>query len=113
MFGCLLLTLKLAIVLVIVNTCIKLNNLKTKSSDSLKILNIIFSYVNIVDSRYIGLFMFIISNLLTGFVNLSIKTLYVNDIYAFIILTIYTAIVLFLSYLLYNYLNRKISKSNN
>ena len=48
------------------------------------------SFIRISDSKFIGLFIFLTSNLLTGLVNLSINTLRVSDQISFTILSIYS-----------------------
>ena len=64
----------------------------------------VFSFPHIVDSKFVGLVVFLISNLLTGIVNLSINTLYVANVSAFIIICIYNFVVYFLPYLGYYYI---------
>jgi hypothetical protein len=49
----------------------------------------VFSFVRVTDSRFIGLFVFLISNVLTGLVNLSINTLSTSDTVAVLVLLVY------------------------
>lgn len=51
--------------------------------------------------NYNGLFFFLLSNVLTGLVNMSICTLYVNQLPAILILIIYMAISIFFTFILY------------
>ncbi len=60
-----------------------------------------FSFVEIIDSQFIGLVVFLLSNVLTGAVNLSINTLKVNNLPAFGILSAYCFVSFAVPYLLY------------
>ncbi len=106
MTTCLFLTLSLSIILVIVNSCSKLNNMKKKTEKSQELsfqLDYIFSYIKIIDSKFVGLYIFLISNLLTGLVNLTIQTIYLNALNSFAIITIYMVIIISTSYFVYFY----------
>jgi hypothetical protein len=61
----------------------------------------ICSFVEIVDSKFIGLFVFLLCNVLTGLVNLSINTLNTKDNVAMIILNIYCLVSFGVPYLVY------------
>jgi uncharacterized membrane protein (DUF4010 family) len=71
----------------------------------------IFSFPFIVDSKFIGLIIFLLSNLLTGLVNLTVNTLAVDNLYSFFILNAYAFVAYFLPYLAYyhyyHYKNKK------
>ncbi len=63
----------------------------------------IFSFPYIVDSKFIGLIVFLLSNILTGLINLTTNTLVVSNVYSFLILNLYTFVAYFLPYLGYYY----------
>ena len=63
----------------------------------------VFSFPYIIDSKFIGLVVFLISNLLTGFVNLSMNTLYVSGFYSFLILCAYNFMAYFIPFMGYYY----------
>jgi hypothetical protein len=100
MTTCLFLTLSLAVILVIVNSCSRLNKL-IKKNELNQQLDFIFSFIKILDSKYIGLFVFLFSNVLTGIVNLSMQTIYMNDFSAFLIVSVYIMLVISTSYFFY------------
>ena len=52
-------------------------------------LSFIFSFAVISDTKFVGIFIFLLSNLFTGIVNLSINTLNISEQLAFLILSIY------------------------
>ncbi len=68
-------------------------------------LSRIFSFVAISDSKFIGLIIFLISNLLTGLINLSINTLKVSDLNAFLILASYSFASFLIPFLIYYQMN--------
>ena len=103
MITCLFLTLSLAVVLVIVKSCSKL----TKKKDLQLQLEHIFSHVKIIDAKFIGLYLFLSSNILTGLINLNVQTIYTSDLNAFLILTSYMAFLLSTSYFFYFYKKQK------
>ena len=79
-----------------------------ESEDTLELklktqLNHIFSFAVIGDTKFVGLFIFLLSNLFTGIVNLSINTLKISDPTAFIILSIYTFLCFLLPFLFHFY----------
>ena len=59
------------------------------------------SFVEIVDSKFIGLFVFLLSNVLTGLINLSINTLNVKDNVAMLILNAYCLVSFGIPYFSY------------
>jgi hypothetical protein len=63
-----------------------------------------FCFITISDSKFIGLFIFLTSNLLTGLVNLSINTLHVSNYISFSILSIYSFFSFFIPFIVYKYL---------
>ena len=63
----------------------------------------IFSFPYIVDSKFIGLIVFLLSNLLTGLINLTMDTLVVSNFYSFLILNAYAFVAYFFPYLAYYY----------
>lgn len=60
------------------------------STELISRLDALYSFARIVDSKFIGLFNFLFSNLFTGLVNLSINTLHVSDSIAFFIVSLYS-----------------------
>lgn len=81
--------------------------LKTKANKIKEIISKLsetFSFAEISDAKYIGLFIFLLSNVLTGCVNLSINTLRTNDLNAFIILCAYSFVSFALPFLVHYYL---------
>ena len=62
-----------------------------------------FSFHYIIDSKFIGLFVFLLSNVLTGVINLNIKTLYVETNFAFLILIFYNLVSYLIPFLFYYY----------
>lgn len=71
-----------------------------------KCINQIFSFISIIDSTNNGLIIFIVSNLLTGLVNLTINTLAISNLNAFLIIIFYSFCVFFVSHEFY-YRNMK------
>ncbi len=69
-------------------------------------LNFIFSFAVIGDTKFVGLFIFLLSNLLTGIVNLSINTLEISNPIAFMILSIYMFSCFLFPFLFYFYYYR-------
>ena len=70
-------------------------------------LRFIFSFAVIIDSKYVGLVTFLISNLLTGAVNLSVNTLEINSLVSILILFIYSFASFALPILFYYLINFK------
>ncbi|CAF0997656.1 unnamed protein product [Brachionus calyciflorus] len=66
-----------------------------------------FSFQKIADSKFAGLLIFLISNLLTGLVNITIRTLYTSDFLAVVILCVYTLITFIAPFILFEFLNLK------
>ncbi len=52
-------------------------------------LRLVFSFCVIIDSKYTGLITFLVSNILTGAINLSMNTLKTPDLIALLIILIY------------------------
>lgn len=65
------------------------------------LFNETFSFAKIIDSKFVGLIVFLISNLMTGIINLNIKTIYVSDIYALIIILFYIFLTFGSSFIFY------------
>ena len=93
-------TVLLAASLIIANISFQfVESCSTKSlslkSDKAKVLNLhyilenCFSFVEIVDSKFIGLFIFVLSNLLTGIVNVVLDTQSFDQIISGFMLSIY------------------------
>ena len=101
MTTCLFLTLSLSVILVIVNSCSRLNNKFRKKNELNQQLDLIFSFLKIIDAKYIGLYVFLFSNVLTGIVNLIMETIYMNDLSAFLIVSTYIMLVISTSYFFY------------
>lgn len=70
-------------------------------------LRLIFSFAVVIDSKYVGLVTFLVSNLLTGAVNLSINTLKINSMAALLILFVYSFASFALPNLFYYFVNFK------
>ena len=79
-----------------------LNAKDTKPKDVILRLRQIFSFAEIIDSKYIGLVNFLISNLLTGLVNLSINTIKISDLTSILILTGYCFASFSITFLVYD-----------
>jgi hypothetical protein len=62
-----------------------------------------FCFIRISDSKFIGLFIFLISNLLTGLVNLSINTLRVSNQISFLIIAVYSFFSFIIPFFVYKY----------
>jgi phosphatidylinositol glycan class W len=60
-----------------------------------------FSFQYIIDSKYIGLLVFLLSNVLTGVINLNMKTLYIENSLAFVILVVYNFVSYLIPFLFY------------
>ena len=101
MTTCLFLTLSLSVILVIVNSCSRLNNKLRKKNELNQQLDLIFSFLKIIDAKYIGLYVFLFSNVLTGIVNLIMETIYMNDLSAFLIVSTYIMLLISTSYFFY------------
>lgn len=72
-----------------------------------------FSFVEVVDSKMIGLFIFLISNVFTGLINLSFKTREMSDLFALIILglnSFISTLIPFIFYYFYFIKNKRINK---
>jgi hypothetical protein len=76
-----------------------------------KILQSAFGFSEIVDSKLIGLIIFLNSNILTGLVNLSINTRDVSPINSLLILILHAIISVFGGYSIYYYF--KFYRNNN
>ena len=94
-----LLTFFMISILLVLKLHIKQNGTKTK--EIIFKLSQAFSFVEISDSKYIGLVIFLISNLLTGFVNLSINTLRTSDLDSFLILSLYCLVSFMIPFFLH------------
>lgn len=102
-----MLTLIMIIVLFIFKLWQQINN------DNFELMiNQTFSFAKIIDSKFIGLILFIISNLMTGIINLNIKTIYTSNFFAMIILICYVFCSFIISYFFYNIFNMKPKKSD-
>jgi hypothetical protein len=75
-------------------------------------LDMVMSFVQIIDSRMIGLIVFGFANLFTGIVNISIETHKVNDLNSFLILTLYMVLTLAFSFQSFYELNVEKFKKN-
>lgn len=64
------------------------------------------TYANIFDSKWIGLFIFVFSNILTGVVNLTIKTREASDSLALLIMSVYIMVAYYSGYFLYKTINK-------
>jgi hypothetical protein len=70
-------------------------------------LDMVCSFIRIFDSRYNGLFMFMISNYLTFFINLILKDTHsYSEVSAVFIISFYSFLVTFFGFLFYKYLNK-------
>lgn len=70
-------------------------------------LRLIFSFAVVIDSKYTGLLLFLVSNLLTGAVNLSINTLNTPDMTALAIMFVYSFASFAIPTLFFYYFNFK------
>ncbi len=105
MYSTLLLTLQLCTVLFISVSCTRLNKLSKQTifPTWTSSTGFVFSFINILDSKFVGLFMFIVANILTGLINLSMNTLHASNTHASIILLAYMVVVTLSSYYFYFY----------
>ena len=78
--------------------------------DMINKLDFSFSFAKIADSKFIGLFIFLTSNLITGLVNLNMNTLRVSDYNALVGLCIYSMISFAIPFSFY-FFNKISSKS--
>ncbi|XP_052074479.1 phosphatidylinositol-glycan biosynthesis class W protein-like [Mytilus californianus] len=76
-----------------------LKSLQNKKEKGIKEDKVLYSLIDAVN--YNGLLYFLIANLLTGIINLSIKTILVPPIYSVIIIVIYMIILSVVSFILY------------
>lgn len=87
-------------------------NGESKSENQLisKRLNVqlekIFSLALIVDAKFIGLFNFLFSNMLTGCVNLLVNTLVVSHLIATLVISVYTFASFAIPLVLYRLINK-------
>jgi hypothetical protein len=70
-------------------------------------LNQIFSFALIADSRFTGFFLFMLSNLITGLINLSINTMAISDTISFSVLCFYSLVAFAIPFYFYFMLNTK------
>ena len=66
-----------------------------------------FSFAEITDAKYIGLLIFLLSNVLTGCVNLTMNTLQTNSTNSFLILSIYSLISFGIPFIIHYYFSFK------
>jgi len=110
MFATLLLVTFLCTAVFITKALVQLNLKLKKSEAALK--NFTFSFVYITDSKHIGLLIFVISNVLTGLVNLSINTIRVPNAIAYVIYFSYSLIVFSIAYVVFYKLNKPSKKTD-
>ena len=77
------------------------------------LINQTFSFAKLLDSKFIGLILFMVSNLMTGIINLNIKTIYTSDFISMIIILCYIFCSFFISYFFYNIFNLKEKKKTD
>lgn len=75
-------------------------------------LDKIFSFFSIMDSKFMGIFNFFLSNILTGIVNLAVNTLRISQPLALLILSVYSFISFAIPFILYRSLMEKRIKRN-
>ena len=103
MMSTLLLALFMTSILIVAKLFMPENETQSESLSAK--LSRIFSFVAISDSKFIGLIVFLISNLLTGLINLSINTLNISDLNAFLILASYSFASFSIPFLIYYQMN--------
>lgn len=99
MMSSLLLALFMITILLMAKTY--LNDPNAKSKEINFRLSQTFSFAEIIDSKYIGLVNFLISNLLTGLINLSMNTIKISDLSSFLIVSIYCLATFSITFLIY------------
>lgn len=70
-----------------------------------------FSFVEIIDSKFIGLLIFVLANWLTGLVNITLHPHSQSDIVGYIILSVYTLLSLIIPFMFYFYNAQKNARS--
>ncbi len=101
MFLTLMLALHLCTIVFIVVQFTRLEKLARHKINRTNGFDFIFSFVNILDSKFVGLFMFVLANIITGLINLSTNTLLVSNNTALAVLQAYMFVVTLLSYCFY------------
>jgi hypothetical protein len=64
-------------------------------------------FFKIIDSKFIGLMLFLIANIQTGLINVTINTRYVSTITTFLILSIHSFLITIMPFYFYKKLNSK------
>ena len=72
----------------------------------------VFAFVENSDGKFMGLLIFLLSNVLTGIVNLSINTLSIEPVPSVLILCIYALMAFALPFAFHSRVNLRKSKSN-
>ena len=90
-------------------------NMNTQITNIIKLLEEAYSFVEIIDSKLVGLCIFLIANVLTGLINLSIDTRNVSDFLSLIILSLHAlaSVGIALSGYYYLYFKKSCEKLNN
>jgi hypothetical protein len=71
------------------------------------LLESIYSMSIIIDSKFIGLILFLVANISTGIVNLNLNTKVFDTFYSLFILHVHSFIFVLISFLIYNQFNKK------
>jgi hypothetical protein len=71
------------------------------------LLESIYSMSIIIDSKFIGLILFLVANISTGIVNLNLNTKVFDTFYSLFILHVHSFIFVLISFLVYNQFNKK------
>ena len=78
-----------------------------KETIIVNLLESIYSMSIIIDSKFIGLILFLVANISTGIVNLNLNTKVFDTFYSLFILHVHSVIFVLISFFIYNRLNKK------
>ena len=78
-----------------------------KETIIVNLLESIYSMSIIIDSKFIGLILFLVANISTGIVNLNLNTKVFDTFYSLFILHVHSVIFVLISFFIYNRFNKK------
>ena len=78
-----------------------------KEAIIVNLLESIYSMSIIIDSKFIGLILFLVANISTGIVNLNLNTKVFDTFYSLFILHVHSVIFVLISFFIYNRFNKK------
>ena len=78
-----------------------------KETIIVNLLESIYSMSIIIDSKFIGLILFLVANISTGIVNLNLNTKVFDTFYSLVLLHVHSVIFVLISFFIYKRFNKK------